>query len=64
MRVRSRPNSVNLTRLVWLNLPENELTGPIPPGLFGRLTNLQELDLGDNNLYGSDPARSRSNLRA
>ena len=38
-------------RVTELNLPENGLTGPIPPAL-GNLANLEELYLYENGLTG------------
>ena len=41
-------------RVTALDLSENQLTGPIPPGL-GSLANLEELRLRDNQLTGPIP---------
>lgn len=40
-----------MTSLALLDLRHNKITGKIPP-LFGRLTNLQQLWLQDNQLTG------------
>ena len=45
-------------RVVKLELPENEMSGQIPPEL-GNLTNLTYIDLINNQLSGADSARSR-----
>ena len=43
-------------RVTTLELPENDLTGPIPPEL-GNLASLEKLNLNRNNLDGSIPPR-------
>ncbi|XP_072957343.1 receptor-like protein EIX2 [Typha angustifolia] len=44
--------SSNLTALVTLDLTGNYLRGPIPDGLLGNMTSLEELRLGGNDLVG------------
>ncbi|XP_021287639.1 putative receptor-like protein kinase At3g47110 [Herrania umbratica] len=44
----------NLTRLLWLGLDHNDLTGKIPTTI-GRLRDLQDVNLGNNRLEGSIP---------
>ena len=41
--------------LTWLDLNDNDLSGPIPSGL-GDLSNLEHLYLQDNELTGGVPA--------
>ncbi len=41
-------------RIRWLDLPENNLSGQIPPDI-GKLTSLSQLNLGHNSLSGPIP---------
>ncbi|XP_072961239.1 receptor-like protein EIX2 [Typha angustifolia] len=47
--------SSNLTALVTLDLEDNYFHGPIPDGLLGNMTSLEELQLGSNDLVGMIP---------
>ncbi|OMO83296.1 hypothetical protein CCACVL1_11445 [Corchorus capsularis] len=49
------PSIVNLTHLTHLNLSHNRFTGPLPPGFFSALNQLQVLDLSYNSLNGELP---------
>ncbi|KAK9057098.1 hypothetical protein SSX86_024465 [Deinandra increscens subsp. villosa] len=48
------PSIGNLTRMQWLSLSFNALSGELPPEL-GQLSELRSLDLGINNFSGSLP---------